>query len=423
MAVENLVTVDDRVVLATVDVYERGLAALRAKIAKLNKRARKHGLRAIGLHVRDSKAVTRKGGVPDIRHKVEISGCAPCINGFRLRARVEFNDLVGTIVHVSPLAPDSFNSVKYRTIGPICEHCHTTRKRNDVFVLADSNGCEKVVGRNCLADYVRTGDAESLAMWAECMDYVGGGIDSDGSDNVDYYDRERASNAMPLEPYLSIVAVVKRTFGWLGRTKARDEGGQGTADIAGYVIYGRGNGHDRFIEENDLHVNEHDSDYAKRAIKWASGLDPDVSNEYMRTIGQIARAEVVDMRTLDGYAASILIAYDMALERDRERAEKAKNAKSKVYYGEPKKRVHNVHVICKGLHSFEGYYGTTTLVRFEHYPNNAEKAILVWFASGDRYNDWEIDSEYDIDFTVKDHSNDSKYGKQTKINRVKNCSG
>jgi hypothetical protein len=61
-------------------------------------------------------------------------------------------------------------------------------------------------------------------------------------------------------------------------------------------------------------------------------------------------------------------------------------------------------------------------VRFEHYPDGpdgADKAILVWFASGDKWSDWEVDKEYSIDFTCKDHNEHDKYGKQTRINRVK----
>ncbi|MHC5061790.1 MAG: hypothetical protein ACYTFK_11985 [Planctomycetota bacterium] len=431
MTIEAIKTVNERVTVARAEVFERGLSAIRDKVDALNKRAVRHGMELLELRVVSTETVTRKTKAgteyPDIKHCIELTGCEPRINGFKLLARVEFSEFAGTIVHVSPAAPDDFDSRAYRDCGPICEHCNTKRRRNDVFVLADPAGGNKVVARNCLADYCRSGDAEALAWWAECADWCASGLDGDCDGDSDYYDRGRANPAMPLRQYLSIVSVVKRKYGWLGRTKARENGdGGATADIAGQVIYGRGANHDRWIKEMELIATDDDADYADKAIAWAAGLDPADSNEYRYTIGQIARAGMVDMRSHDGYAASITIAYDMACERAREDAERAKTAKCKVWFGSEKKREKSVPVKCVGVSSFEGHYGVTTIVRFEHYPDGPDgpnKAILVWFASGDRCFDWEADADYLIDATVKGHDDHDKYGKQTKINRVKDVTG
>lgn len=426
-------TIAEKTLLATVVLEERGLAALLNKVEALNKRALRHGMETLDVRVVSSEAVERtvltetgKRIVTAIEHTVDIAGCEPCINGFRLLARVEFNDLVGTLVHTSPAAGDDFDGREYRTIGPICEHCNTKRYRKDVFVLEGPDGCRKVVARNCLADYIRSGDAEDLARWAEFMDCVRSAGESGCDDDCDYYDRERSNPAMSLVPYLRVVAMVKRTVGWMGRTAARESYDDiATADIAGRVIYGRGAAYERWMREMGFEAQDGDNDYVDRAVEWAAGLDCNDSNEYRHTIGAIARAGVVDMRTLDGYAASILIAYDKHCEREIEYAARKAGAKRKVHFGDAKKRYRSVRVKCVGLHSFEGLYGVTTIVRFEHYPNGpdgADKAILVWFASGDRYNEWRIDDDYAIDFTVKDHDDHEKYGAQTKINRVKDVS-
>lgn len=417
------------VTIATAEVTERGLALLTEKVEKLNKRAARHGMDAMELRVLRAAPFDREvrvGGavqrVPSVRYSVEITGCEPRINGWALAAKVEFNAIVGNVVRISPGRDDDGSYRAYRTIEPICEHCNSRRRRNDVFVLEDSNGNRKIVGRNCLADYLRSGDADDLARWAEFVDGINGIIESGGDDDdgCDDWPRERMNPAMPLDAYLRIVAVVKRKFGWMGRTAARDSfDGIATADLAARVIYGRGRAHDRWIEENELWSNEKDGAYADRAAEWAAGLDCNDENEYRFTIGQIARAGCVDMRKLDGYAASILIAYDKHCEREIEYAEKRKNAKEKVWFGTKGRREKGVRVKCVGLHSFEGQYGVTTIVRFEHYPNDTEKAVLVWFASGDKYNDWDVDAEYRIDAMIKAHDDSDKYGKQTKINRVK----
>jgi len=413
----------EQTILATTTIFERGLTALRGRVRTLNKRAKRHGMVELRLRVVLTESVKREVRpgmfVPDTAYTVEINGREPCIDGWRLAARVEFNGIVGQVVHIAPGRIDDGSYKQYRTIAPICEHCGTKRRRNDVFVLEDSAGCRKIVARNCLADYLRDGTAGDLAVWAEFADALRC-IESDGGEGEFDYRGENGNPAMPIGSYLQTVAMVKRTFGWLGRTAAKDSFERvATADITGRVLYGRGAGHDRWIEENNLHVVDGDSDYADKAIAWAAALDCTDNNEYLYTIGQIARAGFVDMRKLDGYAASILIAYDRACEREVEYAERAKGAKNKVWFGSKDKKEKGVRVTCKGLHSFEGHYGVTTIVRFEHYPNDTDKAILVWFASGDRYNEWAVDDEYTIDATVKEHTDDDKYGKQTKVNRVR----
>ena len=426
---------DNIVTIATVELEDRGLTLLREKVEKLNKRAKRHGMEALELRILSSESFDKKIRVgkeflivPAVRYTVEINGCEPCIGGWRLAAKVEFNDTIGNVVRIAPGRDDDGSFERYRAIGPVCEHCNTNRRRNDVFVLEDSDGYRRIIGRNCLADYLRCGDAADLARWAEWMDDIrsAGDDDSEGGEDWREFTGGRGNPCMPLGAYLRIVAVVKRKFGWMGRTAARDSySGVATADIAARVIYGKGEAHERWLREAGLSADDSDGEYADKAIEWAAGLDSNGQSEYINVIGNIARAGLVDMRKLDGYAASILIAHDKAREREIEYAERAKNAKNKVWFGTAKKREKGVRVKCAGLHSFEGHYGVTTIVRFEHYPDGpdgADKAILVWFASGDRYNDWNEGDDYTIDATVKGHDDHDKYGKQTKINRVKDVS-
>jgi hypothetical protein len=424
-------TTDAPVTIATVELFQRGLSALQVKVKKLNRRAERHGMDKLEMRVVSSETVERKLPnrmvVPDTRYVVDIVGCEPRIDGWHLAARIEFNGTIGNVVRIAPGRDDDGSYRIYRTIDPVCEHCNTTRRRNDVFVLEDCDGNRKIIGRNCLADYLRSGDADDLARWAEFADQIRDYVDGDGADSDDFDGRDGGMAPMHLVPYMRVVAVAKRTFGWTGRAAAKESfDGIATADTAGRIIFGRGRAHDNWIEENDLVPRDGDNDYVDRAIAWAVGLKDADCNEYLDTIRRIAYTGLVEMGKLDGYAASILIAYDKACEREIEYADRKAKAKNKVWIGSAKKRERNVSVVCKGLNSFEGQYGTTTLVRFEHYPDGpdgADKAILVWFASGDRWSDWEVDKEYTVDFTCKDHNEHDKYGKQTRINRVKKVGG
>jgi hypothetical protein len=426
------VTIMTTATYATVKVFERGRVALMDKVDALNKRAARYGMNTM-----EARIVRVDGFVPLVRGKsltrfpqysfgctenhycIEITGCAPRINGWRLVARVEFNADIGNIVRIAPGVDDDGSFVAYRTIGPVCEHCNTNRRRNDVFVIEHESGQRKVIGRNCLADYLRCEDANDFVRLAEYADFIKEACDAAERDDMEYFGGGWVASNMPLERYLTIVRMLTRRIGWISRTAARENGdGSSTADDAYRYIFSNDRYTKAWIARNELETCADDEAEALCAIEWACNVGASRS-EYLDTIQRIALSGSVSFGKLDGYAASIIIAYRKACERDRERAEKAKNAKNKVWFGREKDRVRDLQVTCKGLHSFEGYYGVTTIVRFEHSVSDTDKAVLVWFASGDRYDDWEVDAEYTIDATIKGHDDHETYGKQTKINRVK----
>lgn len=411
---------------ATCEVFAPGLQALTVKANKLNKRAAKHGMNKLDVRVTRVKAFfpVSKGciGSQQDLYCVDINGEAPRIDGWALAARVEFNDIIGNVVRIAPGTCDDGTYAIYRAIEPVCEHCNSKRRRNDVFVLEHSNGRRKIVGRNCLADFLRCSSADAFADLAKYADLASQWAERAEAGDSDYFGGDGGGWAvqnMPLDRYLPVVRMLMHRIGWTGRTKARDlEGVAATADDAyRYLFVGTKDTKD-WIEFHNLSVSEEDVAEANCAIEWACNVDSK-NNEYLDTIKRIAQAGMVDFKSLDGYAASIIIAYRNACKFQAERDEKAKTAKKLVYVGSPKERIKGLEVVCKGLHSFEGNYGTTTIVRFEHYPNDTDKAVLVWFASGDKYDDWEEGAEYSITATIKGHDDDSKYGKQTKINRVK----
>jgi len=415
--------------LATVRIGDRGLTALRVNVDGLNKRAARHGMEPMAVTVtrtvqffplryRKSDGTRYIGCASDL-HDVEITGQAPRINGWALAACIDFTTEIGTVVKIAPGRDDDGSFETYRTHNGACEHCNTNRRRNDVFVLENEDGRRKVVGRNCLADFLRCKGADAFARYAEYADKVRELVRSDGADESDYYGGGCGPTATRLETYLPVVSALMKKVGWVSRTASREaDGGMATADLAWVIISPR-NSYDRKLADSlELEVCAADHAIAARATEWARNVDVS-GNEYLYTISQIAHKGEVAERGLDGYAASIIIAYRKACEREALEAERKARNKNKVWFGTEKKREKGLRVTCKGLHTFEGHYGPTTIVRFEHRINDNDVAVLVWFASGARENDWEVDEDYTIDATVKGHDDHEKYGKQTKINRVK----
>jgi hypothetical protein len=413
------------VTLATVRVNEAGMLGLRAKVAMLHKRAERHGMVAptvaIVKEVPFVPVIGKRFGCSEYLYDVEVNGCEPRIDGYRLAARIDFTSSIGPVVKIVPGTDDDGSYSQYRDHDGSCEHCNSLRRRNDVFVLEHLDGRRKVVGRNCLADFLRCGDAATLAEYAEWVDRLSQ-LDSSGCSEYAEESLGYGSRLRPVKgivPFLTVTAMITRRIGWMGRTKARDLGDvTATADNVSYYFYGKGKHHALWVAENDLSVTDKDAELADKAIKWACEVDAS-RNEYLDTIQRIAQSGSVDMGKLDGYAASIIIAYKKACEYDAERAKKAAAAPDKVFIGDAGKKgqqdIGRVRVVR--MRTIEGYYGLKTIVAMEADLPDGSVAPIVWFASGEH--DYDEGCEYDLRAGIKEHSDDAKWGKQTIVTRAK----
>lgn len=417
---------DERVTFRTITTGERGLRVLRERVAELNKRAAKLGLSDIEVTVTQTVAFVPvwkgKFGQSVPMHTVDVRGVEPRINGWRLAAKIEFNDTLGNIVKTVP-GIDHIDP-KYRNVGPVCEHCNTTRRRNDVFVLRHANGDEKIVGRNCFADFLRNGDAGTLTAYAEFIDSLpefDGEGDDDCEESLGGWGFASNGPVVTKVQYLAMVSCCIRKFGWLGRTAAREFGNPdkfATADLAGRTYWGRYKDRMNFIEKNDLYPTEFDNERAERALEWAKTKVNDRS-EYLHTIGKLAEVgEWVEWR-YDGYLASIISAY---LKDQDQEIERAKRKAARYHVGEEGERLKNLAVTVVRMRFTEGMYGTKTILTFEHTfkgPNGEEcRAVLTWFASGDKSDEYTEGDEALIDCTVKEHENHETYGVSTIVQRV-----
>ena len=395
-----------KVTFATVSVFEYGYLNLKDHVEKLNRKALKHGMEPITMAVREVAFVRiYKGGFgcSEPLYHIEINGIEPCIDGWRLVARVEFNDTIGQVVRLAPNVCDDGSFASYREHNGHCDHCNSIRRRNDVFILEDCNGNRKSVGRNCLADFIRDGDANSIIRYAEFADDLGKCGDKD-------YEGDGVCMPNPkLQPFLTIVAMLTRRLGWVSRTTSKDNDVSSTADCAARYLYSREPYRTRWIDANELFVSDNDVKLAGDAIEWVCNVED--RSEYINTIKRIGQAGIVDMKSLAGYAASIISAYKKTLDVSKARAAFAKNTD---FIGNVKQRLKNLEVRVLRVRYIDGYYGTTTIVAMET-DIDGGVAPLVWFASGSQ--DIAEGTILTIDATVKDQKDDPKFGKQTIVTR------
>ena len=322
---------------ATITLGGHGLAVLRDKVADLNRRAVKSGLAEIQLHVVEefgfvkiTRTFQARVLFPSvIKYVVEVSGEEPRINGWRMLAKIEFTAEFGSIIKTLP-GIDSIDS-RFREVGPVCEHCNSQRRRNDVFVLEHEDGTTKVVGRNCLADFIRTGDAETLAAYAafaeQVKDFIGDASDPDFEDSG----WGRTEYTPTLIEYLTIVSVLIRREGWTSRTVAKDSFDKlATADDARFFFTAKRQDRDEWIKKKELYPNAKDAELVEKSLEWGKTVDSSRS-EYLDTVRKIATAGVFSWK-YDGYTASILAAYLRAQDEEIKRKETKKCA-PRVYRG------------------------------------------------------------------------------------------
>lgn len=398
---------------ATIEVGQYGLESLIEKVADLNKRAAKHGLEPVKVDVLRTVAFVAmrkaKFGQSVPLHTVAISGVEPCIAGWRMVGKIEFDPVIGNMVKA--IGDDNLD-VRYRTIEPICEHCNSKRHRKDIFILRHESGEEKVVGRNCLADFIRDGDAETLARFAEFAERIGEFTDSEHDCDYECWGGEgHRAPYVTVQNYLAMVSCIIRKFGWTSKAASRNlDNVMPTTYWAGCCYFGRKTA--EFIEKHDLYPTDKDAERACNAIAWAKTKQGDVNN-YLDSIGRLAAVESVLWR-YDGYLASVISAYSREMELEIERR---KQKAVRCFIGNVGERLKGLPVEVVRLRFIDGYYGTRTIVTLET-PVGDKRAVLTWFASGDKDSAFSEGDKLVVDATVKKHEHDDKYGDSTIVTRV-----
>jgi hypothetical protein len=411
---------------ATYLIPECNLAELTARIEKLNRRARKLAVPEITFtaepdHVRyrvrqltvngETNLCWRKSldktpaenlpagaflanafeptGEAMTWFSVAVTGSTPSFNGWHFVAVLE--PLVtddGEVVNLIQCAPGETCPESFRKDVGRCDHCHAARRRKQTFVVKhETDGC-KVVGRQCLKDFLGyNGDPHDLAAAAEMIAELGDLCESAGDDEWlgGGSSRERHWD---LKYFLALTACRVRLFGWKSRGKARDEmRNDATADMVIELLTPPGRlAGDAARRDWEQFVAKHvkteaDDAQAESAIEWAKHLpaaDLDAENNYLANCNLVARVGTVGRKTV-GIGASIIVAHAKALEREVKRAEEAARPTSN-HIGTVGERIKVLKVTCERVIMKENAYGVTGI----HKLTAEDGSDLVWFASKGR---------------------------------------
>jgi hypothetical protein len=156
-------------------------------------------------------------------HFVTVTGEAPRFAGWSFVATLEpiaTDD--GGAVNLLQCVPGQVCPAEYRNRVGECDHCQAKRKRNQTFVVRNEQGEHRMVGRNCLRDFLGHTDPHRLAAWAEWLaelDSLGHSAEDEGFGGG----WSSGDDGFNLLHVLAWTAGVISRYGWVSRSKARDD--------------------------------------------------------------------------------------------------------------------------------------------------------------------------------------------------------
>ncbi len=353
------------------------MSQLTRRVEVLNRRVRRTG--GPGLDVVALGEVRRThtddvSGAPvvELWTTVAIVGDVPRVDGHQFLARVEHHSDVGNIVTVAPGAPASLVPSDARTAPPVCDHCKAARQRKDTFFLLSPSGEIVRVGRNCLADFLRSGDPEvALRMWS-----LLGSIRSMLNAASEEGYGQTAARGLETVGFLACTVSAIRHCGWISKAAARDNDKTATSDtarwIAGRAPEGRGR------EEWDrMRPTEADYEEAGEVVAWIEAMDPAALNDYLHNLRVAVSLGYVERRH-EGIVASGVSARRRDLERAAERAsaEAANQGRPSEHVGVVGKRYDFPGLRVMASRPTGSSFGPSVLVTLQDSDGNVLKTFL-----------------------------------------------
>jgi hypothetical protein len=389
-------------------VPSSNLGTLQTKFDRLGKRAKKLGLPAPTFSLLREERIVKKNPITDqvikayLLHYLTVDAGASVVkvNGWQFIATIDHTE-EGNILRC---VGDQKIPAQYRECSQYCDHCQTSRRRNNTYLLRYEDGItHKLVGRNCLRDFFGT-DAIVFAERAEllydvlatgeaCEDEMGFG------GNGPSYE--------VLEIYLAYVSECIKCEGWMSRSRCRALGfGISTADLAMTHLHPPKppiKFEPLFSQPSEAAVKE-----AEAAIEWAQALEGEEISEYLHNIRVIARRGLIGPKDA-GLSASIVSSYQRHLGNLRQKELRARQAEISQYVGSVgERRVFRNLYVDKVL-SFEGQFGVSSL----HILSDPAGNALAYWGHGKTF---ETGKEITIKATVKKQE-EYKGMKQTTLSR------
>jgi hypothetical protein len=392
-------------------VLPENIARLKAKIAFLQKRVAGSDLRlnVLGIIEVPVKNTEKK----QTKYAVEVVGTTPKISGYSYVATIKHQNGLN-LVNKNPSSQVEV-PVEFWTAQAICQHCGKKRSRSETVILANEVGELKQIGKNCLADFLRSENfADQLAMMAELKKIVcGAGEGSLGNGREVYSIDDLISD--------TVLALESIKVDWIG---SQDRNAL-IRHVAGFYI--GANQQERNIDAQKLRERFASGQQNQKKINevyefWESAKIADLNN-FQRNLKAVFDKKELSFKELKlgvGVALSVLCETEEGRARRLQFQKRAEQAESKKiadqnlnHFGTIGERglfrLKVVHVS-----SYDTQWGLSRKISFEDQDGNK----AVWFTSNELKTDpFKEGQFYTFKATIKAHGHFQGV-KQTVLNRV-----
>lgn len=372
------------------------ISSVKKKIEKLAKRAVKNGNPDIQVSFGERellKYVTEDGEELKIEYvSVSVTGEAPHIAGWDFLARIEL--LEGeNLIHNVPGSKIQLDK-SFRHHNGYCDHCNSSRRRNDVFVL--SNGSEQIaVGRTCLRDFLGIDDPKKIIGRAQFFEEMRNSFEEE-----DDFNSISGWGYVLLRDVLEYSAANIRVNGYISKAKQQETGHMTTGETVALNIR-------KEIGFDKLIPNEQDKEWAKKTVAFFRGKDY-FGNDYLDNLRIIMKEDIIANKYINLVASSVITA-------QRELAPKEEGKESN-FVGEVKTRLRNLELVLdRIIYLGQGSFGPSYL----HLMKDTDGNVFSWI-TGNKLEKAEGETVY-LDGTVKQHKLYNGV-KQTVLTRAKEIS-
>ena len=392
-------------------IFEGNLERLEKKLVRIQNKCKKYGAsfkyEVVG---EEFKEVETEDGSKTLRFViVDVEGFAK-INNWEFVATIDHHEgrnVVRNIIDID--IPE-----RYWTSECYCEHCATIRRRNDTFLVHNTETNEfKQVGRNCLRDFTGGYDAELAASYIAMYDEL---IECESTAGY-------TGGFVPYKDVDKVLKMSKAIIAKLGFTSTSESEGHSSKsslyDFDDLLAHGETKFNKYLVEAGVLRYYEENdnSEYIDQVKKYF--LEAEETSSYIKNLKTIFGSEYCKSRDY-GYIVSAVFSYDREMEKRQQKAiaeaKRVKENEVSQYQGQVGQRITFKVSEFKCISSYENnysYYDTSVTYLYKLVDN--EGNVFMWSTSNS------IDENKSIDFvvgTVKKHE-EYKGLKQTWVTRCK----
>jgi hypothetical protein len=396
-------------------VGDKGFDYLTAKLAELNKKAKRWGVPPLELkklkeelvkkkvwRTLDGSIVTNPAGYPDAeeveiqqkQYTLKIEGKPPVVEGYEFIAKIEHTDN-GNIINIAPNASIKALPSEFKQADAECDICHTKRERFNTFVLKNEKDSSLIkAGSACLKRFLPSISVNALINYAHMLEEIreglAGGAFGDGDDFDERGMPNKYRNYFPVGYMMNALCAAYLIKGkYISKSKAQEFNTESTLDMAQTIMFppklkDRYGKFQEFLDQAKGLMDGEAKELSTKIIDWAKNQDftaeaearPEYANLY-NNMQVLAHSDSANLKNM-GYVGAMIPQYMRAMGVIAKQQADA-NKKPSDYVGTVGSKINNIDVTLLFQRSFDGAYGTTILYSFEDTTGNR----FAWFSSND----------------------------------------